>query len=637
MNKRQQDILNYLSKNNQRWVTSGELAKFCGCTVRTIRNQVTKINETQQKIISSNQGYRLFNSVNNTEGNHLVEEGEVESRKTQLFLTILKSTEDGIDLYDFADSMFVSESAIRNDIQLLRQELQHKNLKLGINNKKIYLEGTERDRRRYMISLLYNEGDYQEKLKYHIQDMIGEISLNELEGTIRGILALHKIRINQYAMNNIVLHFAISISRIKQGNDINLVREVQLKEDSKEFQLSLEVTTILSKDYDIKFSNLEIQQLSLLFVGLQNEYLTNQKKIELSSFVEEKFIEVLIEVLAKIKETYLIDLQNEDFFNKLAIHIQNLYNRSKYEHFTRNNSLLNIKTTYPLTYDIAVYMSMLLQEKLDIWFNEDEISFIALHIGAYMESQKDTGEKISILVDFNSYHNFEDVNIQSLYNSLGDDIEITKASDNSINRESFDIYLTSSGKENNEKFEFVHVSPILTRKDIERVKNQVRVKRKNIWRKRMFILMEKFIIKDLYFDQFNPSKSTSKDIRKKLFNKMLSEKYVGKEFELTMEKRESMSSTGFPSGVAIPHSIEQNAKKSGVSVMTLQEPIIWNGYPIQLVALIAISQNESKEFNEFFETFIEIISDPINVRKLSLADGFDEFMLKLKIMVEVDD
>lgn len=637
MNKRQQDILNYLSKNNQRWVTSGELAKFCGCTVRTIRNQVTKINETQQKIISSNQGYRLFNSVNNTEENHLVEEGEVESRKTQLFLTILKSTEDGIDLYDFADSMFVSESAIRNDIQLLRQELQHKNLKLGINNKKIYLEGTERDRRRYMISLLYNEGDYQEKLKHHIQDMIGEISLNTLEGTIREILARHKIRINQYAMNNIVLHFAISISRIKQGNDINLARGIQLKEDSKEFQLSLEVTTILSKDYDINFSNLEIQQLSLLFVGLQNENLTNQKKIELSSFVEEKFIEVLKEALGKVKETYLIDLQNEDFFNKLAIHIQNLYNRSKYEHFTRNNSLLNIKTTYPLTYDIAVYMSMLIQEKLEIWFNEDEISFIALHIGAYMESQKDNGEKIRVLVDFNSYLNFEDVNIQSLYSLLEDDIEITKASDNSIGLDDFDVYLTSNGKENNEQFDFVHVSPILTRKDLEKVENQVRAKRKSIWRKKMFILMEKFITKDLYFDQFNPSENTPKDIRLKLFRKMLSEKYIGKEFESTMEKRESMSSTGFPSGIAIPHSIEQNAKKSGISIMTLQEPVIWNGHSIQLVALIAISQNESKEFNEFFETFIEIISDSINVRKLSQANGFEEFMLTLKIMVEVDD
>ncbi|MGX7173650.1 PTS system mannose/fructose/sorbose family transporter subunit IID [Enterococcus ratti] len=35
------------------------------------------------------------------------------------------------------------------------------------------------------------------------------------------------------------------------------------------------------------------------------------------------------------KEAYFIDLQDDAFFNKLAIHLQNLYNRSRYEHFTR--------------------------------------------------------------------------------------------------------------------------------------------------------------------------------------------------------------------------------------------------------------------------------------------------------------
>ena len=57
--KRQREIIAYLAKRQQHWVTAKELATFCNCTTRTIRNQITKINETEQQIISSNQGYRI--------------------------------------------------------------------------------------------------------------------------------------------------------------------------------------------------------------------------------------------------------------------------------------------------------------------------------------------------------------------------------------------------------------------------------------------------------------------------------------------------------------------------------------------------------------------------------------------------
>ncbi|BCA84540.1 PTS fructose transporter subunit IIA [Enterococcus saigonensis] len=632
--KRQKEMIAYLTKNQQRWVTAGELAEFCGCTTRTIRNQVAQINETEQQILSSSQGYRIDT---NMKIRHRKHNDINEDRKAQLFLLLLKSTVAGIDLYDLADTLYVSESTLKNDIQILRQEIQTKNLKLSIRENTIRLIGSERDKRRYMISLLYNEGDYQEKLKYHIQDMIGEISLADLEQRVRDVLALHKIKINQYSMNNIVLHFAISIERIRQGNDLKLVKNSLLKEDSSEYQLSKEITDILSHFYQIVFSDSEIQQLALLFVGLQNEFLANHKESSLSEFVDFRFIETLQEVLKEVKETYLIDLQDEAFFNKLAIHLQSLYNRSQYEHFTRNSSLLDIKTAYPLTYDIAVYISMLLQEKLAIWFNDDEISFIALHIGAYLESKKDSGPTLRVLVDVNDYHDFETTNIKNLRNTLGEDIAIIEVKDRVREIKECDVYLTSDHEKATETNGAVCVHPILTRKDLEKVQKRVAAKKKSCWRKKMFQLIDRFVVEDLYFGQFDPVDSMPKDIRKKMFQKMLHANYVGEEFAATMEKREEMSPTSFPSGIAVPHSIEQNAQKSAISVMTLQENIRWCEYSVEMVALVAIAQEESKEFNDFFETFIAIVSEPINVKLLADTDNFTEFILKLKTLVEADE
>lgn len=633
--KRQKDIVAYLTKNQKRWVTAGELAKFCGCTTRTIRNQVAKLNEEEQQILSSTQGYRIDENKKSLLKPDL--DDTKEDRKAQLFLLLLKSTAAGIDLYDLAEKLYISESTLKNDIQALRQEMQTKNLKVTISDNRIYLAGSERDKRRYMISLLYDEGDYQEKLKYHIQDMIGEISLADLERRIRDVLALHQIKINQYSMNNIVLHFAISIERIRQGNNLKIIKDYPLNIHSTEYQISKEITDILSHFYQIDFSDSEIQQLALLFVGLQNEYLTTHKESKLSEFVELRFIKVLQEVLSDVKETYLIDLQDEAFFNKLAIHLQSLYDRSQYERFTRNSSLLDIKTAYPLTYDIAVYISMLLQEKLAIWFNDDEISFIALHIGAYLESKKDSGPKLRVLVDVNDYHDFETTNIKNLRNALEKDITIVDVKNQLNDIQNCDVYLTSDREKAVEVNGAVYVHPILTRKDLEKVQKRVTAKKKSCWRQKMFSYIDRFMVEELYIGQFDPSDSTPESIRQKMFQKMFVSGFVDSEFSKTMEKREAMSPTSFPSGIAVPHSIEQNAQKSAISVMTLQENIRWCNYSVEMVALVAIAQAESKEFNEFFEMFIEIVSEPVNVKQLAATDDFTEFILKLKVLVDADE
>ena len=78
-------------------------------------------------------------------------------------------------------------------------------------------------------------------------------------------------------------------------------------------------------------------------------------------------------------------------------------------------------------------------------------------------------------------------------------------------------------------------------------------------------------------------------------------------------------------------------EKKCLSIMTLQETLKWGEYPVQIVALVAISQDEAKEFNDFFEMFIEIVSDPINVRLLAGAENFTEFILKMKMLVETEE
>lgn len=632
LEQKQNEIITFLTKNQGKWINSKELALFCSCTTRTIRNRVAKMNEESPNyILSSNLGYQLNPKLLTSSQNKGSE------RKSRIFLALLKHSSNGIDLYDLSESLFISESTLKNDIQHLKSEITDNTIQIIYDHNYVKLTGSERSKRKYMISLLYNESNIQEQLKETIQQMIGYISLEELQTTIRNTLLEHTIQINQYSLNNIVLHYAISIERIRQGHIINKKQEYQSLKGKTEYLIAKEIADHLAKKYQINFSEAEIEQLSLLFIGMQNETSTNNHVQALTEFVDQKILDVLQSVLKQVEQTYLVELKDKEFFNKLAIHVQSLYYRSHYESFTRNSSLLDLKTGYPLTYDLSVYISSLIQEKLGIWFNDDEISFIALHIGAFLETQKNSQTKISIVLVLNDYHDIGKRMKDQLIEKFGDSVTISISSNVKLKSTAYDILLTTDRTIASKYSGSVFVHPFLMPKDLRKIENRVYGLKVQKQKKRMYQYIDQFMSKNLYFNQIDPADLAPADIRIQQNQRLLEQGFVDETFKQSVEKRERMSPTSFPSGIAIPHGIELEAMKSGISIMTLQESIMWSAYPVKLVALIAINKDEAKWFNEFFERFVEIVSDPVNTKQLSMAEDYETFILRLKMMVDAEE
>ncbi|EAD9709248.1 PRD domain-containing protein [Listeria monocytogenes] len=629
----QKEILAYLHKQENKWVTSNELAAFCECTTRTIRNNISKINEATPNLIrSAKQGYQINQRI----PFELQTESDVTERKSKLLLELIKNSTKGVDLFELADILYISEVTLKKDIQQLKNELKEADVQIVTSKNRIKLIGKERAKRKYMISLLYEEGGYRESIKSRIQEMIEFVSIDKLQNIVKEVLAEESITTNQYSMMNIVLHYAISIVRIQQGNTLIETQKTLIRKHSKEYEISKKIAKILSEEYQIHFSEAETKQLGLLYVGLQNEQSANANHGELDQFVDKKIIEALKSVLANVEETYLIDLQNEQLFIKLAIHVQSLYYRSRYKAYTRNLSLLDIKTSYPVTFDIAVYISSLLQEKLAIDFNEDEISFIALHIGSFLESENRDDIRLEIGLLIEDYHNLRTNMLKKLRARFENDATI-KLIENEDSDENFDIILTTNRDIALEKAGSIFIHPLLTTKDIKKISNRIQTKKKILENQLRGQQIDRYIVRSLYANQIDPSELTPAKIREQLISKMEIQTFVTPEFKEKVEKRERMAPTSFPSGIAIPHSIKNDALQSGVSIMTLQEPIYWNDVKIKIIALVAISKKDATEFNDFFEKFVEIVSEPINTKRLSMAESFEEFIQKLKMMMEENE
>ncbi|HEM1330305.1 TPA: transcription antiterminator, partial [Listeria monocytogenes] len=626
----QKEILAYLHKQENKWVTSNELAAFCECTTRTIRNNIYKINEVTPNLINSTkQGYQINLNI----PFEFQSESDVTERKSKLLLELIKNSTKGVDLFELADILYISEVTLKKDIQQLKNELKEADVKIVISKDRIKLIGKERAKRKYMISLLYEEGGYRESIKSRIQEMIEFVSIDKLQNIVKEVLAQESITTNQYSMMNIVLHYAISIVRIQQGNTLIETQKTLIRKHSKEYEISKKIAKILSEEYQIHFSEAETKQLGLLYVGLQNEQSANANHGELDQFVDKKIIDALKIVLANVEETYLIDLQNEQLFIKLAIHVQSLYYRSRYKAYTRNLSLLDIKTSYPVTFDIAVYISSLLQEKLAIDFNEDEISFIALHIGSFLESENRDYIRLEIGLLVDDYHDLRTNMLKKLRARFENEATI-ELIENEDYEENFDIILTTNRDVALEKAGSIFIHPLLTTKDIKKITSRIQTKKKILENNIRGQQIDRYIVRSLYSNQIDPSELTPAKIREQMISKMEKQTFVTPEFKEKVEKREQMAPTSFPSGIAIPHSIKNDALQSGVSIMTLQEPIYWNDVKVKIIALVAISKKDATEFNDFFEKFVEIVSEPINTKRLSMVESFEEFIRKLKMMME---
>ncbi|HAA7701695.1 TPA_asm: PTS fructose transporter subunit IIA, partial [Listeria monocytogenes] len=591
---------------------------------------IYKINEVTPNLINSTkQGYQINLNI----PFKFQSESDVTERKSKLLLELIKNSTKGVDLFELADILYISEVTLKKDIQQLKNELKEADVKIVISKDRIKLIGKERAKRKYMISLLYEEGGYRESIKSRIQEMIEFVSIDKLQNIVKEVLAQESITTNQYSMMNIVLHYAISIVRIQQGNTLIETQKTLIRKHSKEYEISKKIAKILSEEYQIHFSEAETKQLGLLYVGLQNEQSANANHGELDQFVDKKIIDALKIVLANVEETYLIDLQNEQLFIKLAIHVQSLYYRSRYKAYTRNLSLLDIKTSYPVTFDIAVYISSLLQEKLAIDFNEDEISFIALHIGSFLESENRDYLRLEIGLLVDDYHDLRTNMLKKLRARFENEATI-ELIENEDYEENFDIILTTNRDVALEKAGSIFIHPLLTTKDIKKITSRIQTKKKILENNIRGQQIDRYIVRSLYSNQIDPSELTPAKIREQMISKMEKQNFVTPEFKEKVEKREQMAPTSFPSGIAIPHSIKNDALQSGVSIMTLQEPIYWNDVKVKIIALVAISKKDATEFNDFFEKFVEIVSEPINTKRLSMVESFEEFIRKLKMMME---
>ncbi len=162
------------------WVTAASLSDHMGVSVRTVKNYISELNSTYASLIeSSSSGYRIDTEkaakLLNDTSQHIPQTNK--ERSSYVAIRLLRSPET-LSLYDLCDELYISMSTLRTVMKRTRRMLEQYNLILSTSGDNVEIRGEERNRRRMLSSIIFDESQLSFFNMDALQDSFEEIDID---------------------------------------------------------------------------------------------------------------------------------------------------------------------------------------------------------------------------------------------------------------------------------------------------------------------------------------------------------------------------------------------------------------------------------------------------------------------------
>ncbi len=171
LQEKRKQLIDFLSKQNQSFVSAATLADMLHVTDRTIRNYIKDINEnfSDVVIVSSPQGYAIVtdDSLGHHEEVDLTNKEPEEAILEFEIIQFLMNRDEYTTYEEIADAFFYSPQTIRSRMQRLTMNIHSLGIDASINTrvfKGIMLTGTEIQKRVLLESFFYFNSNKEREL-----------------------------------------------------------------------------------------------------------------------------------------------------------------------------------------------------------------------------------------------------------------------------------------------------------------------------------------------------------------------------------------------------------------------------------------------------------------------------------------
>ncbi len=647
-NSKEKSILQFLLKHKERFVTSKELAEHISCSDRTVRNTLKLIDQTMNiqgvKLISKQgQGFQLFfeNQEAYQEFRLTYELSEVYSTtsiskgddRLAFILNKLLFEQVPVLFDDLADELYVSRSTLSHDFKKIRRMLSEYDLSIESRaNKGVYVSGEERDKRCFIMDYFLGN-QFFKTLHYHVQSNFFDqtLSLEEIARIVLEECQDAKLKLSDFVLQNLVVHIALAMVRIKSGFEIKNL-SCQMSNNDTERKVAKKILARISEVSNQEFPVQEVDYITLHLLAksqLSQETQTKISKEEMKRSLVQTFQALGLDDIYHFSSDFQL-------FEGLITHLMTLQIRLD-SRITLNNPLVDeVKKNYSDIFFMTKEILENMETFSQVSISDDEIAYVSLHFLAAIERRKEN-DKFSVLAICASGFGAAQMLRNRLETEFGNRLEVVDVIGYyELNQEKIQgiDFIVSAVDLSNLYFQVpvFTVSVFLKNDEIAQIREamdqmQVSSHTKSSQINRSASDFKQYFSKDNFLICFNQDKNS-------LLSNMADglsegESYNFKESLLHgIQQREELSSVVFSEKIAVPHPIQALGTDVKIAVAICKDPLLWDDQNsnVQLVFLLSPSIYGNEGLTDVTKRIVSLTEKDDLQNQLIACNNFEDFI-----------
>lgn len=638
MQPREQKILQIFVENQNKIFTSSELAFLLSISPRTIKNDIKNINDEIRPTgfkIDKKPGVGMWldskclesDMLNNLEKYAgIIGDNEMYERRVKVIKYLIES-KDYISTEAIAQKLYLSNSTVAREINQLEVFFKKFNITVDRKIKKgVKLLGEEKNLRIVKAEVLKNILNKKKMFDNDVQEYFPDLDIEYIEILICELQDNFSICISDLSKRGLIIHTAISITRIKNNKFVEMpVRQLEQLKSYSEWIIAEYYAKRFSKHFNIEFSE---DECGYIVIHLLAANLNNKTSIDADENVNIRKLDpevylFMSDTLEDISIKYNFQFDKDEKLKRaLFLHIKPMLNRLSNSISLNNPWVSEMKHSNAYSFEIATYLANCLSDKYKVEISDDEIGYLAMHIGASLERYVNNNiiKKDVIIVCASGlgtsqflkerikkeFPNFNIVDIISTYELESKDYAC-------------DFILSTVPISNSQKH-VINVSPILSSDEVRQIDYYVKGTHNSE--------LKSFLNEKISLFQVN-TKDKYEVIR--ILGELLYKNgYVDEGFVKSAIEREKLSSTAIGNFLAIPHAYQGNILKQGIAFLQLKEPINWGSEKVQLIFLLSIDMRSQSHCTKLFEEISDISKDYYTIERLANCLNYFELIKILK-------
>ncbi len=662
MKKKQSELLQYLNtcRTPQK---SLEIANALQISPRSVKTYVAQINSLYNKkiILSSRNGYELNHTMYSAlflddAGDALPQTSE--ERAFYIIKQLILAHSSHLDLFDLCDYLCVSYSTIKADISKMNKTFGAYNVRFVCEHDCVKLIGEEFAKRKLIRYVISEESTTSFIDLNHLKEYFQADHVDRLRRLVTQTFQDHHYYLNDFASVNLLLHLLIILNRkscdapqpLPQKDSpiplptkdspvssspesrpvnrpgfappIDSDSPLPLEEDS-ERQLIADLCARLEAQFHLCLDRISQEEIHML-VKANASYTLPDAREELRSLIGDEVMELTEYYIRQVDSLYIIDLSDDAFVTPFSLHLKNLIFRARNHSFVQNPLAESIRTGNPIIFDVAIYIGLDLMERLGVMIPEDEMAFLALHVGSELARQNLNRTKTPVAVLCPEYRSLHTNLLNSLLLDFGNQIHIVQSvhREEDLNLPGCAILFTTVPLRESYDCYVVTLSPFALDSQYDLIQDALSRTRNRYVNHKLRQNFHQFFEKGLFL--LNPPLEGRSQILRQLCEALYQKNYVNETFLENVYRREHAATTAF-ANIAIPHAVEMDAIKTSVAIAISRKGFEWEGHTVYLVLLLAINKADKKIFRELYESLISLFSEDSILGEVRACAGFEDF------------